>query len=176
MKKNNRWIKFDKISTTESFMFNGARIWRGVSHLRSVSVDNGEVFLIELLPGQQLGDVNPFVAGPYGAVCICDRLGYDQETGRFTTTMIRQKLQMRSEDDDWDCCGDFFADGNDWLRRHCQSRGATLIQVPGEVTPLCYADEVLVPNFRMSGTEYYRVPKTAYERYLLPSMRQQEAS
>ena len=177
--KDNSKIRFNKISTEKCFMFNGARIWRGIEHIKSVSVYETEVFIIELLPGQVLENVttvhdenNPIVAGPNGAVVLCDRLGYDTESGRFTTTKDRQTLQLRYQGDGW--YRDSVIDASDWLRCHCLQRGASVVRVPGEVIPLCYADEVLVPAFRMSGTEYYRMPRNAYERYLVPFLRKQD--
>ena len=55
--KDNSKIRFNKISTEKCFMFNGARIWRGIEHIKSVSVYETEVFIIELLPGQVLENV-----------------------------------------------------------------------------------------------------------------------
>jgi hypothetical protein len=140
------------------------------------SFKDADVYVVVLYPHKQLLDFTGqviYTAGENGAVLLVDRLcireagvlgrwfacdGYIRQVIEFTADEARKRPNYWDRFD----CGSVRS--NRVLRAHCEQRGAAMEYVPGEVTPLTRADEVLVNAFNMSGTTYFRVPISAWRQ------------
>ena len=137
----------------------------------SMSVCAGEVYLVVLHPNKSIytsSGETKYTAGGQGAILMVDRV-YIRNGFITCNGQIRQIVEITWANDpkyrDLPITDQFYLGSeksNAYLRKLCEERGALIEVVPGEMTPICRPNEVLVRAYNMSGTKYYRVPAYAY--------------
>lgn len=123
-----------------------------VEKLQSMSVYPGEVCAVEVQPGETIWCKGRRFNWDKPVVCMVDRLG--GTAGRTTCTMVRQVLECSLGD--W---------GQDYTEPDCKARkiarklGCRTVKVPGGIPPLTIEGTIAIPDFSMSGTNWYIVPE-----------------
>lgn len=122
--------------------------------LRSMSVSPDEVCAVELSPGESLWCRGKRLSWDVPVVCIVDRLG--GTSGHPTCTMVRQTLELSNAD--W---GQNYTKPSPSARDRARRAGYPRVTVPGGIPPLTNEGTIAIPDFSMSGTNWYIVPATA---------------
>ena len=126
------------------------RIEINTDWLSSLSVRPEDICAVEVRAGDALVCRGSVVRFDRPAAAIVDRLNGNH------CTMIRQVLECTSGE--W---------GQDWIdpdpacRAWARANNCPRVTVPGGIPPLTPEGIVAVPDFRMSGTNWYMVPESA---------------
>lgn len=122
-------------------------------YLASLSVRPDEVCATVLRKGELLDCKGEAHSYDGDVALIVDRLR-QRDDGTWTCTMIRQVLPIA--DDQW---GQEWVDPCPPLREAAKKLEAKRVKVPGGIPPLTLDGTVAVPDFALSGTNWYIVGK-----------------
>ena len=125
--------------------------------IASVTVADDEINVIQLDEGEGINVRGGYYKAPSKVTLVVDRLGYTN-SGAVKCSGIRQEIEG------WDVWQNWaYASHDRYYRNLCASRGAEQVHVPGGMPPLVQRDQIAIPDFSMSGTNWFIMPYSVWQ-------------